>query len=91
MRIVFASLCMLMCFAVAANGAQGPRQGPQQGPPPEAFEACAGLAVDDPCMMMTPHGEMEGTCITPMDDPEAVVCLPDGAPGQDPGQQPEHQ
>ncbi len=59
-----------------------PRRG---SPPPEALEACRGLAAGEACTVSLPRGEaVHGTCI-PYPGGEALVCAPpkDASPPPD--------
>lgn len=55
--------------------------GPHGGPPPEALDACANLAEGDACSFTGRRDEtVEGICIMPPNDEEALVCAPEGGP-----------
>ncbi len=56
---------------------QGGRR-PQGPPPPEAIEACESKSEGDTCEVNTPHGMLNGTCIT-IENQSA--CVPEGGPG----------
>lgn len=73
------SATLAIVGAGAAQGQSGPPGGDRRGPPPEAFEACEGLAEQDACPMVTPEGEaISGTCVTT--PKEELVCMPADAP-----------
>lgn len=52
-------------------------------PPQEAFDACDGLSVSEPCVFEAPHGLVEGACQSPprMD---ALICVPSEPPRRGP-------
>jgi len=55
-----------------------PNGGPRRGPPQVAFDACANLAAGAACRVMTPFGELHGTCATVAE--RGLACRPDGRP-----------
>lgn len=76
------SIATAIAGAGMAQGQSGPPpggDGARRGPPPEAFEACEGLAEQDACPMLTPEGEsVTGTCVATRD--EQLACMPAGGP-----------
>lgn len=65
-------------------------QPPFGGPPPEARQACQGMAEGSACSFQAPHGRIDGSC---RQVPEGHVCVPQGggmrAPGGMVGQPPQ--
>lgn len=59
LRWSWLSLALVSALALA----QGPDGKKPPRPPKEAFDACAGMAVNDPCAMTMPDGNtLDGTC-----------------------------
>jgi len=57
-----------------------PTPGSRRGPPQVAFDACANRAAGAACRVVTPFGELHGTCATVRE--RGLACRPDGqAPG----------
>ncbi len=67
-------------LSASLSYAQPGGHGRPQGPPPEAIEACSGLAEGDACSFSGPRGNVEGTCIVPPRDEETLACAPEGGP-----------
>ncbi|MBK6535049.1 MAG: hypothetical protein IPN17_37080 [Deltaproteobacteria bacterium] len=60
-----------------------PNGGPRHGPPQVAFDACANRTAGAACRVLTPFGELHGTCTTVPE--RGLACRPDGrAPGGGP-------
>jgi hypothetical protein len=64
-------------LAAAADPAVEP--GPGRGPPPEALQACAGLASGAACSVVLGGQALAGTCDTPPDG-SALACRPASMP-----------
>ncbi|MBE7434438.1 MAG: glycosyltransferase family 39 protein [Anaerolineales bacterium] len=66
-----------------------PHLGQFQGPPPAALEACSGQTRGSFCSFTQPNGmTINGSCITPPNQP-TLACAPQGTiPGQAPNAQP---
>lgn len=58
----------LACMPAHPPGGRG-------GPPPEALNACEGLARESACSVVTPHGARPGFCHAPEGMP--LACLPE--------------
>lgn len=73
----------LAVLALAANGARaegGGPPGPRQ-PPPEALQACAGLAAGAACTVRLPDHTVSGTCRGGPDGAAPLACAPAHGPG----------
>lgn len=55
-----------------------PDPGLRRGPPQAAFDACAHLTAGAACRVMTPFGELHGTCAAVRE--RGLACRPDGRP-----------
>jgi hypothetical protein len=70
--------CVALAGAARASDDAPPR--PHRGPPPEALQACAGLAEGASCSFTTPSGdELTGTCRSAPDG-SSVACAPSQPP-----------
>ena len=56
-------------------------QAQQAGPPPEARQACKGKEQGLSCSFKTPRGTLNGTCGTPPNQRNMLVCMPQGGLG----------
>ena len=60
-----------------------PEHGPHRGPPPEAFEACSGLAEGAACSVTHDGRTLTGSCRSgPQGSP--LACAPSGPPPERP-------
>jgi len=78
---LFFAMSLSATFASAKPDDNQDRE--RRGPPPEAFEACANLSEDAACSFQGRRGDLEGICIIPRHDDEALVCAPAGGPPDD--------
>ena len=73
------SLAMLLSNAAFAgeDGQRGKKQG-RHGPPPEAIDACAGLAIDQACEFVSRRGDtLTGVCFAPEREDAVLACRPE--------------
>lgn len=96
MRTTFTVLTSLFLASSALTASAVAQQPPERGdsppqgerpmgPPPEAYEVCDGASADDACAVNTPHGTVEGQCLTDRQDDTRLVCVPErghGGPGR---------
>jgi len=80
-----AALFFVFMTSAPWSYAEAEDRGSPHGPPPEAIEACANLSEGDACSFSGRHGEVEGTCIVPRRDEEALACTPEGGPPHEKG------
>lgn len=59
---------------------EGGPGGGHHGPPPEAYDACADAELDSACVVSTPHGDLEGSCLEDREDSSLLLCVPDNMP-----------
>ncbi len=73
---LFIATSLLATVATAAPDES--QEGKRRGPPPEAFEACATLSEGTSCTFEGRRGDLDGTCVIPRHDEQALVCAPLG-------------